>query len=107
MSEVKGDYESDQIWEEIKNLPLDVFALGKAKVQDHVFKIDLKGTDLYLKLSSSAVLPALESSISNQYLTRGKRYQIEPAEGFVVVKRYTDKSAAVQKAIDLMAKKSG
>lgn len=102
VSDKKKVFESDEIWNEINRLPIDVFAVANQLVADHVKKIDLPGSDLYVKLSSSAVLPALETTLSNGNLTRGRKYEVIQAEGYVVVKRLVDQDAKVQKVLAAM-----
>lgn len=98
--------EADKIWVEISGLPIDVFALSGQVVENHVTKIDLPGKDLYVKLKSSAVLPALEETLGNSHFTKGKKYAVESGEGYVVVRRGQDNSLVV-KAMEDMAKKRG
>lgn len=102
---VKVETESDKIWNEISNLPINVFAIGGV-VADYVKKIELPGAELYLKLGSSAVLPALETTLSNPNITRNKKYSIQTGEGYYVVSRVVDRTEEVQKALKDMARKS-
>lgn len=96
--------ESDKIWEEIKNLPIDVFAIAGQCIAQHVIKIELPGTELYVKLASSAVLPALEATLAHPALIRGKKYEVLAGDGYVVIRRSVDLTGEVQKAMKDMKK---
>lgn len=102
-NEKNSQTEADLIWEEIKSLPIDVYAVP-GRVDQYVKKIEVPGTDLFAKISSSAVLPALENTLGNGHLTRGKRYSVEVGEGFVIVKRHSDPALKVQEALEKMKK---
>ena len=71
---------ADDIWDDIKARPIEMFALSNQKVEHHVTKLDVPvKNQLYVKLSSSAVLPSLEASLSD--------YDVEAAEKYVIIKR--------------------
>ncbi len=85
--------EADQIWNEISHLPINIYALPNRKVNQHVTKLNVPGIPkLFVKLASQAVLPALEESL-------GKKFKVEPAEGFVTITRNVDFLPLVQKAL--------
>ena len=69
MTEEKHDkkLESDVIWAEIKDLPIEMFALPGQKVSDHVKPIKIPGSKLYVKLGSTAVITSLEYAIGGKY----------------------------------------
>ena len=94
--------EADKIWQEIRGLAINVYSLDGQKVSDHVLKIDLPANELYVKLKSSAVLPALEAAL-------GKKYEVELAEQYVIVRRaVVDDEVvlnALQKTLEKMAEK--
>lgn len=96
--------EADSIWDEIKSLPIDVYAVQGQRVDQYVKKIDVPGSQLYIKISSSAVLPALEMSLANTQWTRGKKYTVDVGDGFIVVKRHDDPALKVQEALEKMKK---
>lgn len=73
--------ESDLIWDEIKDILIDLYSLPNQKVADHVKKIKVPGDQLLLTLNSSAVLPALEIAINR----RG--FEIEQTEKYTIVRR--------------------
>lgn len=72
--------EADRIWNEIKGMSIDVYAIQNQVVEQHATMLPMPGDRLVLKLRSSAVLPALETAI-------GRKYEVELVEKYVIVKR--------------------
>ena len=91
--------ESEQIWEEIKGLPINMFALSNQKVEQHVVRVPMPGRDLLLKLVSTAALPALEETLANNFLTKGRKYEVEVAEGYTIVRRGSQREEEIKKAL--------
>lgn len=73
--------ESELIWNEIKDLSIDLFSLPNQKISDHVKKINIPGDQLLLTLNSSAALPALEISVNR----RG--FEVEQSQKYTIVRR--------------------
>lgn len=97
MSEKQVDKnESEQIWNEIKDLPIAIFALANQTVQQHVVYVPMRGSDLLLKLISTAALPALEETLNS---VKDKKYEIEVAEHYTIVRRASSKKKEIQKAL--------
>ena len=97
----KNKHESDKIWDEIKNLSIDMFALPNQTVQQHIVPLQVAGKELLVKLVSTAALPALEEAI-NRY---GKKYTVTVAEGYVVVTRASTREDDIKKALGLINSK--
>lgn len=99
--------ESDKIWEEIKDLPIAMFALSNQVVSNHVERIDLDPSVVHLRTKSSAVIASLDDAVNCVMdragnVSRTGRYEIEQAEGgFLVVKRGASKLNLVQIKQDL------
>ena len=94
--------EADLIWNEIKDMSIDIYSLPNQKVEDHVKKLKIPGDQLLLTLNSSAVLPALETTITR----RG--FEIEQGEKFTIVRRVekpVDLSSLVEEPVLSAAKK--
>ena len=72
--------ESDKIWAEIEELPIDMFALPDQKIKNHVQRVKVTPTEVYLKLKSTSVVASLEAAL-------GRRFELEMAEGYVIVRR--------------------
>lgn len=82
--------ESEKMWSEIENLPINIFSLPNQKVSDHTKKVSVSGDSLLLKPKSSAVVPALEEAI-------GKGFDINLADnGYILVTRAVKPVAAVE-----------
>jgi hypothetical protein len=90
--------EASLIWEEIRNVSIDLYALPNQKICDHVEVLPVPGTTLYLKPKSSAVLPSMESALSgrfivtsndtNTFLTvKREEPKVEVSEDFVIFQR--------------------
>jgi hypothetical protein len=76
---VKTD--AEKIWDEIKSLPIDMFALPNQVVSDHVHPIpQIDPAKLYTTVRSTATLPSLEATV-------GKRFVVELADKFVIISR--------------------
>lgn len=91
--------EAEQIWEEIKTLPINMFALSNQKVEQHVVRVPMPGRELLLKLVSTATLPALEETLANGFLTKGRKYEVELAEGYTIVRRGSERAEEIKKAL--------
>lgn len=88
---VEWDAEAEKIWNEIKDLPIDMYSLPGQVVKQHVQRCRVAANDLYLKTKSSAVLTSLEETLNKDPKTHYKlaspNYSIETVEGYVVVSR--------------------
>jgi hypothetical protein len=80
MAEAMKDTVAGEIWAEIKDKNIEMFALPDQTVSMHCHPVPIEPAKLYLTTNSSAVLPSLETAI-------GKKYVIELADKFVVVSR--------------------
>jgi len=72
--------EAGDIWNEIKDKGIEMFALPDQKVHMHVHPVNIEPSKLYLLLNSSSVLPSLETAI-------GKNYVVELVNKYVSVAR--------------------
>lgn len=94
--------ESEKIWDEIKDLPIEMFAIPNQVVSQHCNPFQVEPTRLYLTIRSSATLPSLEASLNSysaatkahaaEMAKRGhkvevKEYTLEQADRFVIVAR--------------------
>jgi hypothetical protein len=68
------------MWNEIKDLPIQMFGLPGQIVAMHATPIWIEPSKLYLTIRSSATLPSLEESIKG-------RFNVELVDKFVVVTR--------------------
>ncbi len=72
--------EAGDIWNEIKDKPIEMFALPGQQVHMHVHPVNIEPSKLYLVLNSTSVLPSLETAI-------GKDYVVELINKYVSVSR--------------------
>lgn len=73
-------HQSDVIWDEIKNLPIQMFGLPDQVVAMHVTPVPVEPSNLYVLIRSSATLPSLEAAIA-------PAFQVELVDKFVIIKR--------------------
>lgn len=77
---VSTQTEAEKIWDEIRNLPIQMFGLPNQTVAQHAVPFPIEPTKLYLTIRSSATLPSLEVAVGNGFT-------VEQADRFVVVAR--------------------
>jgi hypothetical protein len=58
---------SEEIWNDIKDKHIEMFALANAKVSDYCIPVNLDPSRCFLTFKASSVLPALESAFGNVY----------------------------------------
>lgn len=59
---------SDKIWEHIKNMNINMFALPAQKVSDYCTPVQVEPTKLYVTLRVPAALPVLEEMLGKKYV---------------------------------------
>jgi hypothetical protein len=74
----------DKIWDDIKDKPLEMFALPQQFVHMYCEPITIEPTKLYLKYKVPAVLPALEEVLKNKYI-------VERANKYICISPIKDK----------------
>lgn len=72
--------EADKIWKEIKDKPLQMFALTGQKVSDYCNPVNIEPNRCFLLYKASSVIPALEEAI-------GTKFNCEAMYKYVVVSR--------------------
>jgi len=83
-SDVKELTESQKIWNEIKELELEIFGLPNQKVKNHAKELlNISNTELYLTLKSTAAFAALEAAL----LKKGSPYTLKVVDKYTVVTR--------------------
>lgn len=68
------------IWEDIKDKGIEMFALPNQVVSMYVSPVDIEPSKLYLKFTASAVLPSLEVALA-------PKYSVERIDKFIVVSK--------------------
>lgn len=77
---IMAEAEAGKIWGEIKDRPIEMFALPGQQVQMHCRPVPVDPARLFLLPTSTAVLPSLEAAIGN-------RYAVELADKYIIVTR--------------------
>jgi hypothetical protein len=88
---------ADEIWEEIRNLPIEMFALPNQRVEDHLVRMQVTPNELYLKPKSSSALPAFEAMLKGQVVLIQQatgnicapKYLMEETDLYIIVRRNT------------------
>ena len=70
---VTKENEADVVWEELRNLPIEMFALPNQRVEDHLLRVNGMPDALYLRPKSAAALPAIEALLNGQVTLRVER----------------------------------
>lgn len=107
MEKVKTDKisDSDLIWNDIKDLPLDLYGLQGQTVGMNVFKLDLNlPNSLYVKLKSTGVLPSLEQTLNIPIFAKNFKYELEQAADYIIIKRDENKEVKIAEAINKIKK---
>lgn len=74
----KTDTESFKIWQAIRELSIEMFALPNQIVSNYCKPVDVEPSKLYLIANAAALLPALE------LVLKGK-YNVELVDKYIVV----------------------
>ncbi len=97
--------DADLMWEELRNLPIEMFALPNQRVADHLTRVAGVPNELYLKPNSPAALPSFETLLNGQTIIRVERtaegdpinvsypkYEMEETDLYIVVRRFVPPS---------------
>jgi len=93
--------DADLMWEELRNLPIEMFALPNQRVEDYLMRVAGIPNELYLKPNSPAALPSFETLLNGQTIIRVERtaegdpinvsypkYEMEETDLYIVVRRF-------------------
>jgi len=85
-----------KLWEKIKDLPMDIFALPNQTVGNHAKREEgmdnIFPNDIYLTLRSAAAYPALEEALGTSQartqtkLVKGERFELSQSAKYTVIK---------------------
>lgn len=70
----------EQIWEEIKNIKISMFALPSQTIDNYCKMIPIEPSKCYVTYTVSSFLPALEEAV-------GSAYTCELVEKYIVISR--------------------
>jgi len=74
---------SEKMWNQIQNLKIDMFALPNQFVSNYCKFVNIDSEKLYLTVSPSSALPALEAALVQAY--GPDKFDISMTEKFVVL----------------------
>lgn len=81
---------ASKLWDKIKDIPLEIFALPNQTVKDHIKREEameaIFPNDVYVTLRSQAVLPALENALCNVKLGKNEKIDISQSNRYTVIK---------------------
>jgi len=80
MSNKKIENTSEKIWEEIKNLKLELFGLPNQFVHLRCKPVEIDPSRLFLKIDAGAVFSALETLLA-------PKYTVEMSNNFVIISK--------------------
>lgn len=72
--------EAEKIWNEIANVPLEMFSLPDQTVKRYLTPVKIEPSKLYATAPVQAVIPALETAL-------GKKFNIELATKYLIISR--------------------
>lgn len=85
-----------QLWDKIKDVPIDIFALPNQTVKDHAKREDKMDSvfpnEVYLILRSAAAFPALEEALANAVarnqikIGKDEKFEISQNARYTVIK---------------------
>ncbi len=84
--------ESDKIWNEIKDVPIQMFGLPNQIVKNHVERVKISPNELYLRLKSTSVISGLEMILtqnSQGQIYTNPKYEFTSENGYTIIKRST------------------
>jgi len=76
---------SDEIWNKIKGLPINLYALGGVTIESQSQRLVVVDDLVYLRLKTSASLPLIEEAIQNIKLPSGERLEFAPEKDYIVI----------------------
>lgn len=79
------DTEATKLWNRIKELPIEVFALPDQTVEMYCRYVPVDPQKVFVLIKSSAVLPALENSLRMLRLKPNEIWDIEQAPPYTVI----------------------
>jgi hypothetical protein len=88
-TEIPVETGASKIWNRIKDLPLEIYALPNQSVSDHVTRVPEMDKafpdDLYVTIKSAAVYPALEETLGRVRL-RKEYFDLSQSSKYIVIK---------------------
>ena len=93
-------FESELIWEEIKDLSIDMFGLPNQKISQYVTPINkIAGSKLYVKISVSSVITSLENAISH-------KFDVNQGDAYITIERKAAQPVEISDVLPNRSKKT-
>lgn len=92
---------AEKIWEEIRDLPIDMFALPNQVVNQYCKVVSIEPSKCFVVITASAALPALEAALPN-ILVPSNNPKLPDVKPKFVVER-VDKFVTVSYSNDFLA----
>lgn len=73
--------EADLIWNEIKGIKINIYALDNQTVEDHVVRKNIPGSVVFLRPKSPAVISVLQDTIGDNFVVN------IASGGFITIER--------------------
>ena len=90
MAEEKKLTRSDEIWDTIRILPVNIYALPGQTLEQHVTRFKVTDNMVHLKLRSPAIIQAMEEAFQNVKLAKDQRFDVVQAKDFTVISIVSD-----------------
>lgn len=81
----KKETQSDKIWNLIKDLTLEVFALPGQPLDKFVTRLLISEEVVHLQLQATAILPALEEALQKVKLPDNEQWEVVPAGAYTII----------------------
>jgi len=75
----------EEIWNKIKSIPINLYALGNRPIEDHCILLPLTDSALHLRLKASAALPQIEEAIRHIKMKNGNSLLVEQHKDYIVI----------------------
>ncbi len=76
---------ADELWEKIKDLPLELYSLPDQTLSGNCTRVKVAPNQLHLKLNSGAVISAMTEALKNVKIADNEEFDITSAGVFTVV----------------------
>lgn len=84
---------ADVIWNQIKNIKVDIYALPNQTLEKHVERVKVSDDSVHIKLNSPAILPAMEEAMSKIVMAKGERFDISAQKNYTIISIVPDTDA--------------
>lgn len=76
---------ADQIWEKIKDIDLQLWALEGQTLEKNATRVPVDDEKLYLLLKAGAVMPVLEEALRKKKFDKDRTYEVSTVSRYCVI----------------------